>query len=154
MRCANPPSRHCLRDPIAAQGSSVPPRTLQLTASSQKPPSHRLLRRPCVARPRMEFELLSSDCAKLPTHCWGTVALRSACTLLWLSGSLLKILFSGHPFTHNRSRTLRFCGGTLSFGEIGSCEFLVDDFLGLVFSQRYGHGYAPFLCASRSSSSS
>jgi len=37
--------------------------------------SHRLLRPPCVARPRMQFELLSSDCANFPTHCLGTVAL-------------------------------------------------------------------------------
>jgi hypothetical protein len=109
-----------------------------------------------VAGPRMQFELPSSDCAELPTHCLGTVALRhSASTLLWLSGSLLKILLSQHPFTHNRSRSPRFYSGRqLSFGEIGSCEFLVVDFLELVFSQRYGHGYAPFLCASRSSSSS
>jgi len=76
MRCANPQSRHCLRDPIVAQVSSVPPRILQLAASSQKPPSHRLLRRPCVARLRMQFALLSSDCAKLPTHGLGTAALR------------------------------------------------------------------------------
>jgi hypothetical protein len=78
----------------------------------------------------------------------------SAYTLLWLSDSLLKILLSRHPLTQNRSRTSRLCRGTMSFGEIGSCESPVVDFLGLVCSERYGHGYAPFLCASRSSSSS
>jgi hypothetical protein len=62
--------------PIAAQASSVPPRILLLDASSQKPPSHRLPRRPCGARPRMQFELLSSDCAMFPSHYLGTVALR------------------------------------------------------------------------------
>jgi len=35
MRCANPQSRHGLRDPIAALVSSVPPRILQLAASSR-----------------------------------------------------------------------------------------------------------------------
>ena len=93
----------------------------------------------------MQFELLSSDCAKASNSLFGNSGCGiSACTLLWLSASLLKILLSRHPFTQNRSGTLRFCSGTLSFGEISSCEFLVVDLLGLVFSQRCGHGYAPY----------
>src|SRR6202165_1228956 len=66
----------CLPYPIAAQASSVPPRILLLDPSSQKPPSHRLPRPPCGAPPRKPLNILSNDCAKFPTHCLGTVALR------------------------------------------------------------------------------
>ena len=146
MRCANPQSRHCLRDPIAAQVSSVPPRILQLAASSQKPPSHRPLRRSCVARPRMQFELLSSDCAKASNSLFGNSG-AAASRLALCFGSLAacsRFCSAGIRSPRTGLGPFGSCSGTLSFGEIGSCEFLVVDLLGLVFSQRYDHGYAPY----------
>src|ERR1700730_10258814 len=128
---------HRLPYPIAAQASSVPPRVLLLDASSQKPPGHRLPPRACVARPRIRSHFFPATVQCFQLSIWerGRCDI-SACTLLWLSASLLKILLSRHPFAHDRSRTLRFCSGTQSFGEIGSCEFLVVDLLGLVFAQQ------------------
>src|SRR6267143_3749607 len=124
MRCANPQSRHCLRDPIAAQVSSVPPRILQLAASSQKPQAIGFFDRLAWLVHECSLNFFPATAQTFQLIVWEQWRCGiSACTLLWLSGSLLKILFNRHLFTRNRSRTLRFCSGTLAFGEIGSCEF-------------------------------
>lgn len=156
MRCANPQSRPCLRDPIAAQVSSVPPRILQLAASSQKPPSHRPLRRSCVTRPRMQFELLSSDCAKASHSLFGNSG-AAASRLALCFGSL--------------AACSRFCSagirsprtGRGPFGSVAArCRLarsaVVSFWLSICWGSSFLNGMAmvmlPILCAARSSSSS